>query len=85
MKKFIGHIFILGIITIASIGFILSKADGNADAFYSKFTSTKKTNLILGTSKAAQGLQPQILTKTAKKEFYNYAFAMSLEYKFYYI
>jgi len=61
---------------MASFGFIFSRADGNADAFYLKFTSTKKSNLIIGTSKAAQGLQPEILTKTTQKEFFNYAFAM---------
>lgn len=76
MKKFIGHIVILGSVVAITMGFILSRADGHADAFYLKFTSTKKSNLILGTSKAAQGLQPDIFQKINGKEFYNYAFAI---------
>ncbi len=76
MKNFIVHIVILGLTVAISIGFIFSKADGHADAFYLKFTKGKKSNLILGTSKAAQGLQPGILGQTVGKEFYNYAFAL---------
>ncbi len=76
MKKFITGIFWLGLAVAISIGFIFSKADGHADAFYLKFTGSKKSNLILGTSKAAQGLQPAIFKKILEKYFYNYAFAM---------
>ena len=77
MKKFLGHIAILGLALAISIGFVFSKADGYSDAFYLKFTSSKQSNLILGNSKAAQGLQPNILKQNfQKKEFYNYAFAM---------
>ncbi len=77
MKKFLGHIAILGLALAISIGFVFSKADGYSDAFYLKFTSSKQSNLILGNSKAAQGLQPDILKQNfPKKEFYNYAFAM---------
>ncbi len=76
MKKFIGHIVVLGLALALSMGFIFSKADGNADAFYLKFTTNKQTNLILGTSKTAQGLQPESLLKTSQIDFYNYAFAM---------
>ena len=77
MKKFIGHIVILGLAIAASIGFIFSKADGYSDAFYLKFTSSKKSNLILGTSKAAQGLQPDVLMNINKEDFFNYAFALN--------
>jgi len=76
MKKFITHILLLGIAIAISIGFIFSKADGHADAFYLKFTGSKKSSLILGTSKAAQGLQPHVFKKIIGKDFYNYAFAM---------
>ena len=77
MKKFIGHIVILGLVLAISIGFILSKASGHSDAFYLKFTGSKKSNLILGNSKAAQGLQPDAFqNEFHKTKFYNYAFAM---------
>jgi hypothetical protein len=77
MKKFIFHIVILFIAVSTSILIIFSFADGHADAFYLKFTSSKKTNLILGTSKAAQGIQPDILISICDDEFYNYAFAIN--------
>jgi len=77
MKKFILHIVILGLVVAASIGYIFSKADGYSDPFYLKFTSTKKSNLILGTSKAAQGLQPNVLKDSHGKDFFNYAFALN--------
>ena len=76
MKKFIIHILLLGMIVAVSIGFIFSRTDGYADAFYLKFTGVKKSNLILGTSKAAQGLQPSIFKNIVGNDFYNYAFAM---------
>ncbi len=76
MKKFITHIFSLGIAIAVSVGFILSRAGGHADPFYLKFTGGKKSSLIIGTSKAAQGLQPNILKEVTGKDFYNYAFAI---------
>jgi hypothetical protein len=76
MKKFILHILILSIAITTSILVIFSFADGHSDAFYLKFTSSKKSNLILGTSKAAQGIQPDILKSICNDEFYNYAFAI---------
>lgn len=77
MKKFILHIIILCIAFSVSVIYILSFADGHSDAFYLKFTSSKKTNLILGTSKAAQGIQPDILKSVIDNDFYNYAFALN--------
>lgn len=76
MKKFIFQTVSFTIVSISTIVFILSLADGHSDAFYLKLTAPKKTNLILGTSKAAQGLQPKVINEVVKKEFYNFAFAI---------
>ena len=76
MKKFIIHISIFSFILLVAIFFVLSQANGYSDSFYLKVSSPKQSNLILGTSKAAQGIQPQILNRELKKQFFNYAFAI---------
>ena len=55
---------------------ILTNADGHTDPFYLRFTSSKQTNLILGTSRAAQGIQPTILDSILNVPFYNYSFTI---------
>ncbi|GGF51603.1 hypothetical protein [Echinicola rosea] len=47
------------------------------DPFYLRFTSHKQKNLILGTSRAAQGLQPEIFKERLGLEIYNYSFTLS--------
>lgn len=76
MRKFVLHITVFIILSVSSILYILSLADGHSDAYYLKLTSTQKPNLILGTSKAAQGLQPKIINKILHRDLYNYAFAV---------
>lgn len=51
--------------------------DGKTDSFYLKFTSPRQKNLILGTSRAAQGLQPAEFNRILQKKFYNYAFTIA--------
>jgi hypothetical protein len=54
---------------------VVSKADGLTDPFYKRFTTPKQDNLIIGTSGAAQGIQPKILDNILNREFFNYAFS----------
>ena len=43
--------------------------------FYVRFTSPTQHNLIIGTSRAAQGIQPTVLNEIIpNKSFFNYAF-----------
>jgi hypothetical protein len=52
-------------------------ADGrNTDSYYLHFTSPKQQNLILGCSRAAQGLRPSVFEQVLGKRFYNYSFTM---------
>ena len=76
MKKFILHISLFTLGLTASILIIFSFANGSSDEFYLKLTTPKQGNLILGTSKAAQGVQPKILEYTLNKKFYNYSFSL---------
>lgn len=55
---------------------VLSFADGYMDPYYIRFTSPKQKNLIIGTSRAAQGLQPKVFNNILGQNFYNYAFTI---------
>lgn len=51
-------------------------ADGYTDPFYLRFTSEKQENLILGTSRSAQGILPSVLEKEIDKSFFNFSFTI---------
>lgn len=80
MKKFLIKIslflFCMGIFGI----YVFSFADGSTDPFYLRFASPRQSSLILGTSRAAQGIQPKILDEILESDknhkFYNYAFTL---------
>ncbi|OGU58759.1 MAG: hypothetical protein A2X64_00525 [Ignavibacteria bacterium GWF2_33_9] len=47
------------------------------DAFYARFTSPKQTSLILGNSRAAQGIRPEILNEVlVRNDIYNFSFTI---------
>ena len=56
---------------------ILAQADGHTDPFYIRFTSPKQTHLMIGTSRAAQGLQPSVFDSILNIKAYNYAFTVA--------
>ncbi|MCY0969567.1 hypothetical protein ACM642_10780 [Chryseobacterium sp. CY353] len=58
MKKFILKLFFWIIPIIAIHYFLGGFAGGNTDSFYKRFTSPQQSNLILGNSRAAQGIRP---------------------------
>ena len=78
MQKFIQHIGLLLVLVFVTMLLVFSRINGYSDAYYLKLTSDKKSNLILGTSKALQGIQPTVLQNNLHKSFYNYAFAISI-------
>lgn len=63
-----------------SLYFILLVEDGRADPYYRKFTTPKQKALILGNSKAGQGIMPSILNNSLKQiydlKIYNYSFTL---------
>ncbi len=76
MSKYITKIgFCVGVIILlyAVLG---SFANGNTDFYYLRFTTPKQSHLILGNSRAAQGIQPDILNSkiNPSHDFYNYSF-----------
>jgi len=78
MKKFLLQI---GAFIVLPIGvFIVSTiiyADGFIDTYYLRFTTPKQENLIIGTSKAAQGIIPSILESKFNRKFFNYCFTIN--------
>lgn len=77
MKKFIIQVFSFLGFCLAIALIIFYSADGHADGIYLKFTTPKKSSLILGTSKAAQGLHPSVFNEVlGTDDMYNYAFSV---------
>lgn len=80
MRNFLIKVFIFSIFPLATLYGVFLLEDGKVDPFYQRFTSGKKTALILGNSKAAQGIVPAVLDKKLFPEFgakiYNYSFTV---------
>lgn len=74
MKKFVFKTFLFGLVLITSFLFVLSRANGETDAYYLRFTTPKQQGLILGSSRSAQSLMPSIFKSRCNKSIFNYAF-----------
>jgi len=80
MKKFIAETVFLAALLLATILAVFYMADGKTDSYYSRFTTRRQHSLILGTSGAAQGLQPavfdSIIYRNQEHHFFNYSFSL---------
>ena len=77
MRRFLKHSVLFLILVILSSYIVLYMADGKTDMFYLRFTSSKKSSLIVGSSRSAQALQPMVLNKElTDAKFYNYSFSL---------
>lgn len=81
MKKFVFKLsfFLIPVLLFFIVAGFL--ADGRTDEFYLKFASPKQQSLIIGTSKAFQGLQPEIFNNVLQDNYpglqmFNYAFTL---------
>ena len=77
MKKFLIEYSLFTVAIIASVYFVFLQADGKSDPFYSRTTTPKQSSLILGSSKAAQGLMPEVLKPYLQKDIYNFSFTVA--------
>jgi hypothetical protein len=76
--KLLVNIVAFGAIVFISVMVIVKLADNSLDNFYGHFISGRKSSLILGTSRAAQGLIPEIINKkVGNAEFYNFSFTLA--------
>jgi hypothetical protein len=74
MKKFLTIIVVVLLLFLLCGLTTFYQADGYADSYYLKVTTPKQSSLILGTSKATQGIQPQALASVLGDSIYNYSF-----------
>jgi hypothetical protein len=72
-------VFTFGVVAVIFVLFLCE--DGYSDPFYLKFTTPKQTSLIIGTSRASQGIMPSILNNGLGAYFelpiLNYCFTLN--------
>lgn len=81
MPKFILKSILFGLFAVLVLYLVLSAENGNADPFHLKLTGPRQQSLILGNSKAAQGLIPDIIDSNLIQEnsnFFNFSFAHNM-------
>lgn len=78
MRRFVLQtILFLVLLGLTATGLVFL-ANGATDNFYLRFTSPRQTGgLVLGTSRAAQGLRPDVLGPALDAEIYNFAFTIA--------
>ncbi len=83
MRSFLSHLMIFALLPLAAVTAAVWRADGTTDAFYLRFTTPKASSMIIGTSRAAQGIRPDVLDSTLNDagwdvKTFNYAFAKGI-------
>jgi hypothetical protein len=76
MENFLKKIIVLLILFSLIVLSFFSLADGYTDPFYVRFTTPRQSNLILGTSRSAQGILPSILNQKLHPTFFNFSFTV---------
>ena len=80
MSKLLTRLFLLGFASLLGLLALWPVLhSGRVDAFYARFTSPPAGSLIVGTSRAAQGIRPDIISKQQAFEgpLLNYAFTLT--------
>lgn len=78
MKTFLYKVIVFVILALSSMLLVFCLADGSTDALYLKFTSSKQASLIVGSSRAQQGVLPDVLNERMNNiSIYNYAFSIA--------
>jgi len=81
MHRFLKNILIVSLFIIALHLILGALADCSTDNFYLRFTSSKQNSLIIGTSRSAQGIHPNILDSVLNlgdiNSIYNYSFSIN--------
>lgn len=79
MKKFLFKLFVFLSITITVHLVFAFSADNSLDDYYGKVSNGTKKSLVIGTSRALQGIIPSIVDSTLENEessLYNFAFTL---------
>jgi len=77
MKRFLFQTSLFLLLILVGLYGVLMQADGFTDPYYIRFTTSRQSSLIVGNSRAAQGVQPAILNRClGRSDFFNYAFTL---------
>ncbi|MDN3667885.1 hypothetical protein QWY93_00835 [Echinicola jeungdonensis] len=78
MKRFISKIFVFSIFPFGSLFGLFLLENGTADPFYQRVVGGEKKSMVIGTSKAAQGIVPTVINEKleldGEKKLYNFSF-----------
>ena len=78
MKHFLKRVLFFFILFAIGVFAFLLLADGYTDSHYLRFTTPKQTSLIIGGSRAAQGIKPEVLNKIlGRTDIFNYSFTVA--------
>lgn len=78
MKKFLIKAGLFSVSIAIFCVFVYSKAGETTDAFYNRLSQPSMNSLVVGSSRAAQGLQPYVLDSIlGRKGMFNYAFTVA--------
>lgn len=82
MRVFLLHCMLFATLVVGSMYAVFLRADGTTDPYYLRFTTPRQASLVVGTSRAAQGVVPSVidslLAGTGAPPLYNFAFNMDL-------
>lgn len=81
MRAFLKRSLVFMLLPIAVFIAAIHSADGRTDPFYLRFTTPRQSSLVLGDSRAAQGIHPQVLDSILHAgghavKLFNYAFSL---------
>ena len=80
MRPFLQHILYFSLVTIVIHIVFAYCANGSTDEYYLKFSSSKQSSLVLGTSRALQGVNPSIVDSVLDYQspnLFNFAFTLT--------
>jgi len=79
MKRFLLHTSFFLTILLASFFVVFASADGTTDAYYKKLSSPKQSSMIVGSSRASQGIQPHVIDSVLRTTgLFNYGFTINI-------
>ncbi|MEM1084370.1 MAG: hypothetical protein AAGI48_09615 [Verrucomicrobiota bacterium] len=78
MKRFVLGVLILAVAVVASLWGFAHLAGGRTDPFYLRFATPKQDSMILGTSRAAQGMRPEVMNEVLEGAgLFNFSFTVA--------
>lgn len=75
-SKFLKYFLIVLISVVIYVVYASIFAGPKTDAFYNRFTSSKQNSLILGSSRAAQGIDPSQFDSLGLQGLFNFSFTL---------